>query len=160
MKKRKYSSLGYIVVICFLLLIGFAIGTKYQAITSRTDAAKGADLELQAFLFQKNQECAQLRDGLQNEANKYGKEIGATFEVHEIFYSPKQNSCLYTRAMYDTLESIKEFSIENPHETQALFDAYTAEVLYSLSSCMKETPDCISWKEADETMAAKIQEYK
>ena len=49
-------------------------------------------------LFQKKQECASYKDNIQKEIDKnYGKEGESFYSISllEIFYSPKEKSCLY-----------------------------------------------------------------
>ncbi|MEI8009044.1 MAG: hypothetical protein WCI00_06820 [bacterium] len=45
-------------------------------------------------LFQKKQECANLRDKIEEQINK-NPDYSGCFNIKEIFYSPLRNSCLY-----------------------------------------------------------------
>lgn len=123
---------------------------------------KNVDYELtKDFLFQKNLACSGLRGKLDQDAASTSSAFGVMKEVKVIFYSPRQNSCLYTKALTSSSGDIKDktFTIS---ETEFLIDAYTGEQLSAVHSCETAKPGGCgkSFDEADEEMNKRIQEYK
>lgn len=105
------------------------------------------------FLFQKNKECSQLRESLDQNAQEFAKSTGFNVEIRTLFYSPKENSCLFTRAL-TTLNN----GIISDYET--LINAYTWEKLYSVDSCDPNYNCERSMKEGEQEMSKKIATYK
>ena len=83
-----------------VLAILFLVGCAPTSIESSTEIA--TEENQTADNFARNLKCLKLRDDIKKriaeDEEKYGWRWGEEWSLEEIFYSPKENACLYVRS--------------------------------------------------------------
>lgn len=136
-----------IIAIIFCLILGSVFYVvQINKIKSIEDQAVKQDL-----IFKKNGDCLKLKDGLEKKLHNEQSPFGEA-SLEQIFYSPKQNSCLYIEYTEQQGDLIKGEYYYNRRLLDTLNDGPST---HPLAACLiaKVSTDC-------EQFDKKIEEYK
>lgn len=160
---RKYKSiLSISILLGSIILGGFLSGCSINNKKTEQKIISAEDIlqKQQEYIFSKNQECLKDKDSLEKKLLNKESPFGTT-SLEQIFYSPKQNSCLYVE--YSYRESAEFGYCYNRRLFDILNDGDSAHPLEACTSVCPSlnldkrtggiTNDCIG-------LDSKIEEYK
>jgi outer membrane murein-binding lipoprotein Lpp len=128
MNKKMYTLL---VVVVMIFLSGCAIENK----KTEQKPVQVDDLpKKQQEIFDKNQECFKLKEKIEQKLENKQSPFGKT-SLEQIFYSPKQNSCLYVE-----YSEFKYANSENCYNRRLLDVLNDGESSQPLEGCLSVCP--------------------
>lgn len=131
-----------LLIITFLVLMGLTGCSATKTNQSSTNN-----------LFEKKKDCANLKDKIENNIKEEWNDNARSAWLDKIFYSPKQNSCLYTMQISTNINGAII-------EIYNLFDAFTNEKLISEKGCLPEDECGASLANAKTYFLEKLAEYE
>jgi hypothetical protein len=145
----KYNFNKYIIITLVFVIIALSVIVIIQ---SKTEAIKNNDnFDRQNFIFSKNQECLKHKEYLEKKLQNKQSPLGQA-SLEQIFYSPKQNSCLYVEYTEKNLNLLQGEYFFNRRLFDILNDGPSSR---PLDSCLnaKQSLDCEDFEKS-------LAEYK
>lgn len=135
-----------------IFVAGISVAYYFVLFTPQQEEAK-LDQQRRELLVQQKIECAELRPTVESRiAEQYNDETRFAW-LEKIFYSQKQNSCVYTMHIQSrTLDPVIELHI--------LFDALTGEGIIEERGCLPKDDCGKSLTEALGDFLRRIEEYE
>lgn len=134
-------------------------GCSQNASTLEKVSSQKNEPSLEKVSFEKKKECAELRDQIEARIQKDWpeSEFNGYIALEKIFYSPKQDSCLYT---YKVSRYVKDLGTS--FEDYELVDAFTNESITGETGCIpvKDCDGIQSVSEAHYKFSAELKQYE
>ena len=111
-------------------------------------------------LLSKKQECFDYRSGLEEEHNSdyLGSDLATSTTIMKVFYSPKQDSCLYV--METSSRNTNDPGANGSMEALGLYDHLTGDRLYLAEGCDGELHCGFSTQEARNKFYEELKKYE
>lgn len=111
-------------------------------------------------LLSKKQECFGYKTSIEESKNSNysGTDLATSTTVAKVFYSPKQDSCLYVLET-SSLHTNKP-GANGSSDIFGLYDYLTGEEIYSIEGCDGELHCGLSGKEAENNFKDELKKYE